>query len=80
MSPAVAPIVMLIFSNLFMTTAWYGHLKFMSIPLWIAVVASWGIAFFEYCFAVPANRIGEAVYATAQLKTCLLYTSDAADE
>ena len=68
-SPQIAPILMLIGSNLFMTLAWYGHLKFKSTPLLIAIVASWGIAFVEYCLAVPANRIGSAVYSTAQLKT-----------
>ena len=52
-----------------MTFAWYGHLKFKTSPLWIAVMASWGIAFFEYWLAVPANRIGSSVYSTAQLKT-----------
>lgn len=68
-SPQVAPILMLIGSNLFMTLAWYGHLKFKSTPLLIAIVASWAIAFVEYCLAVPANRIGSAAYSTAQLKT-----------
>jgi len=68
-SPQVAPIVMLLMSNIFMTTAWYGHLKFRSTPLLLAIIVSWGIAFFEYCLAVPANRIGRAVYSTAQLKT-----------
>lgn len=68
-SPQVAPILMLIGSNLFMTLAWYGHLKFKSTPLLIVIVASWGIAFVEYCLAVPANRIGSAAYSTAQLKT-----------
>jgi hypothetical protein len=52
-----------------MTFAWYGHLKYLNVPLAAAVTASWGIAFFEYCLAVPANRIGHAVYTTAQLKT-----------
>ena len=66
---AVWPIVMLIASNVFMTFAWYGHLKHKGSAIWIAIVASWGIAFFEYCLAVPANRIGSAVYSTAQLKT-----------
>ena len=69
LSPQVAPIVMLAASNVFMTFAWYGHLKFRSTPLLIAIVASWGIAFVEYCLAVPANRIGRAVYSTAELKT-----------
>ena len=61
MSPnwtAIAPILMLIASNVFMTFAWYGHLKVEHRPLWIIVMVSWGIAFFEYCFQVPANRIG----------------------
>lgn len=65
----VAPILLLIASNVFMTFAWYGHLKFVSSPLWMAVMASWGIAFFEYWLAVPANRIGHTVYSAAQLKT-----------
>jgi uncharacterized protein (DUF486 family) len=63
------PVGMLLASNIFMTFAWYGHLKYQSSPLWLAVVASWGIAFFEYCLAVPANRMGAAVYSTAELKT-----------
>lgn len=67
--PAITPIFLLIASNIFMTFAWYGHLKFQSAALWLAVVVSWGIAFFEYCLAVPANRIGSAVYTTAELKT-----------
>ena len=67
-SPRVLPILLLIGSNLFMTFAWYGHLKFKASPLWIAVLASWGIAFFEYWLAVPANRIGSGVYSAAQLK------------
>ncbi|MDB5523195.1 MAG: hypothetical protein JWM58_958 [Rhizobium sp.] len=66
---AVAPIAMLVLSNVFMTFAWYGHLKYKSSPLIIAVIASWAIAFFEYCLAVPANRAGSAYYSTAQLKT-----------
>ena len=69
MSPYATPIVLLLFSNVFMSFAWYGHLKFKSAPLWIAVFASWGIAFVEYWFAVPANRIGHAVYSAAELKT-----------
>jgi len=69
MSAYVLPVVMLIASNVFMTFAWYGHLKYTSSPLWIAVMASWGIAFFEYWLAVPANRIGHEVYSAAQLKT-----------
>jgi uncharacterized protein len=66
---SVLPIVLLTMSNVFMTFAWYGHLKFTDKPLWLVVIASWGIAFFEYCLAVPANRFGHAVYSTAQLKT-----------
>lgn len=65
----ILPVVMLALSNVFMTFAWYGHLKFGSKPLWIVVIVSWGIAFFEYCLAIPANRIGHAVYSTAELKT-----------
>lgn len=67
--PQIAPIVLLVGSNVFMTFAWYGHLKFGSKPLWIVVLISWGIAFFEYCLAVPANRIGHTVYSAAELKT-----------
>jgi len=69
LSPKVLPVLMLIASNVFMTFAWYGHLKFKTSPLWIAVIASWGIAFFEYWLAVPANRIGHEVYSAAELKT-----------
>jgi len=69
MSPQTAPVLMLVASNVFMTFAWYGHLKFKTSPLWIAVIASWAIAFIEYWFAVPANRIGSAVYSAAELKT-----------
>jgi uncharacterized protein (DUF486 family) len=69
LSPTVAPIVLLIGSNIFMTFAWYGHLKFKSTPILLAILASWGIAFIEYCLAVPANRVGSAVYTTAELKT-----------
>ncbi|MBL8549089.1 MAG: DMT family protein [Hyphomonadaceae bacterium] len=68
-SPAVAPVLMLVLSNVFMTFAWYGHLRFKTSALWIAVMASWGLAFFEYWLAVPANRIGSAAYSTAELKT-----------
>ena len=63
------PIVMLIGSNVFMTTAWYGHLRFKEVPLFGVIVASWLIAFVEYFLAVPANRFGSAIYSTAQLKT-----------
>ena len=67
--PYLAPIVMLFCSNVFMTIAWYGHLKYKTAPLVIVVLVSWGIAFVEYCFAVPANRLGSAVYSPAELKT-----------
>ena len=66
---SLLPIVLLLLSNVFMTFAWYGHLKFTDRPLWVVVLASWGIAFVEYCLAVPANRYGSAVYEPAQLKT-----------
>jgi uncharacterized protein (DUF486 family) len=69
MNPFVTPILLLFASNVFMTFAWYGHLKFKSTPLWTAVMVSWGIAFVEYWFAVPANRIGSQVYSAAELKT-----------
>ena len=65
----IAPIFMLVASNIFMTFAWYGHLKVEHRPLWLLVLVSWGIAFFENCLAVPANRIGRAVYSPAELKT-----------
>lgn len=68
-STAILPILMLVASNVFMTFAWYGHLKVERGPLWIIVLASWGIAFFEYWLAVPANRIGRDVYSPAELKT-----------
>ena len=63
------PIILLIVSNTFMTIAWYGHLKFHGRPMWLMIVASWLIALLEYCFAVPANRIGYSAYTVAQLKT-----------
>jgi uncharacterized protein (DUF486 family) len=62
-------IVLLLISNIFMTFAWYGHLKFREVPLFKVIVISWGIAFFEYCFQVPANRIGSYEFSAAQLKT-----------
>lgn len=65
----VAPIALLLLSNVFMTFAWYGQLKFPNTALWVVIPVSWGIAFFEYCLAVPANRIGYTVYSAAQLKT-----------
>ena len=63
------PIALLLASNVFMTFAWYGHLNFKSSPLWLVVIVSWGIAFFEYCLAVPANRFGHGTYSAAELKT-----------
>lgn len=63
------PIILLTISNVFMTFAWYGHLKFKASPLWIVILLCWGIAFFEYCLQVPANRIGHHVFDAAQLKT-----------
>jgi uncharacterized protein (DUF486 family) len=68
-SPQLLPILLLLGSNIFMTVAWYGHLRFKETPLIGVIFASWGIAFVEYCLAVPANRWGSAVYTTAQLKT-----------
>jgi uncharacterized protein len=68
-SPYVLTILLLLGSNVFMTLAWYGHLRFKEVPLAGVIVASWMIAFVEYCLAVPANRWGSAVYTTAQLKT-----------
>ena len=62
-------VVLLTISNIFMTFAWYGHLKFKAYPLFTVILASWGIAFIEYCFQVPANRIGHAQFSAAQLKT-----------
>ncbi|MGX9966587.1 DMT family protein [Roseomonas sp. F4] len=67
-SPYFLTPLLLVFSNVLMTFAWYGHLKQPSWPLWLAVLASWGIAFFEYCFAVPANRIGYGTFTGQQLK------------
>ncbi|MGB5076206.1 MAG: DMT family protein [Sphingorhabdus sp.] len=68
-SAYILPIALLVVSNIFMTFAWYGHLAYKSKPLLAVVIISWGIAFFEYSLAVPANRIGHAVYSTAELKT-----------
>lgn len=71
MTPRLAqilPILMLIGSNVFMTFAWYGHLKFKQAPLLLVILASWGIALLEYFLAVPANRWGSGVYSAAQLK------------
>jgi uncharacterized protein (DUF486 family) len=61
-------IILLLFSNVFMTFAWYGHLKYRNVPLWKAILVSWGIAFFEYCLQVPANRYGAAIFTPFQLK------------
>ena len=69
LSPKVLPILLLIASNVFMTFAWYGHLKHKAAPLYAVVMISWSIAFFEYWLAVPANRIGHQVYSAAELKT-----------
>lgn len=63
------PVVLLLASNVFMTLAWYGHLSFKSKPLALVVLASWSIAFVEYCLAVPANRYGHGFYTAAELKT-----------
>ena len=63
----LVPVILLVCSNLLMTIAWYGHLKFKAVPLITVILVSWGIAFVEYCFAVPANRIGNAVYSPAEL-------------
>jgi uncharacterized protein (DUF486 family) len=70
MLKAILPTVALLFiSNAFMTAAWYGHLKYENKPLWLVILASWGLAFFEYCFQVPANRIGnERGLPAGQLK------------
>jgi len=69
LSAYLLPILLLLGSNIFMTLAWYGHLRFKSAPLWGVILAAWGIALVEYCLAVPANRWGNAVYTPAQLKT-----------
>ena len=68
MSPLLKTILLLSLSNVFMTFAWYGHLRFKDRPLWLVILASWGIALFEYCLAVPANRWGSGVYTAAELK------------
>lgn len=72
MPPSLIPFMtigLLLGSNIFMTFAWYGHLKFKAAPLLAIIFISWGIAFFEYCLQVPANRFGSAIFNTAQLKT-----------
>ena len=66
---AMKTIILLIISNVFMTMAWYGHLKYKASPLWKVILFSWLIASVEYCFQVPANRIGSYQFSTAQLKT-----------
>ena len=63
------PVILLTISNIFMTFAWYGHLKYKGTALWIVIIVSWLIAFLEYCFQVPANRIGHQYFDAAQLKT-----------
>jgi hypothetical protein len=68
-SPSIWPIALLVVSNVFMTFAWYGHLRFKDKPLFLVIAVSWAIAFFEYCFQVPANRLGHGTYSAAELKT-----------
>lgn len=72
------PILLLIVSNTVMVFAWYGHLKFPQMTLWLAILVSWGIAFIEYCFAVTANRVGYQVYTLSELKTIQLIAALAA--
>ena len=69
MADYLKPILLLCASNIFMTFAWYGHLKFTNKPLMLVIIVSWLIAFFEYCLAVPANRMGHGIYNAAELKT-----------
>ena len=69
LSAYLLPIALLFGSNVFMTTAWYWHLRYKEVPLVSVILISWGLAFVEYCMAVPANRYGSAVYSAAQLKT-----------
>ena len=69
LSSYLLPVLMLVGSNIFMTTAWYWHLRFKEVPLMQVILISWALAFVEYCLAVPANRYGSAVYNPAQLKT-----------
>lgn len=68
MPASLTPILLLIASNIFMTFAWYGHLKYKTAPLVVVILISWGIAFFEYCLMVPANRMGHGIYSAAELK------------
>jgi len=65
---ALKTVGLLIFSNIFMTVAWYGHLRYKYLPLMSVIFISWSIAFFEYCLQVPANRIGNSVFTAPQLK------------
>ncbi|UCA46634.1 MULTISPECIES: DMT family protein [Pseudochrobactrum] len=69
MADYLKPILLLCASNIFMTFAWYGHLKFTNKPLLLVIIVSWLIAFAEYCLAVPANRMGHGIYSAAELKT-----------
>ena len=69
LSPYLRPIVLLLGSNVFITAAWYWHLRYKEVPITYVILISWGLAFVEYCLAVPANRYGSAVYNPAQLKT-----------
>jgi len=69
LSPYLLPIALLVGSNVFMTTAWYWHLRYKEVPLFSVILISWALAFVEYCMVVPANRYGSAIYTTAQLKT-----------
>ena len=69
LSPYLTPILLLTGSNVFMTAAWYWHRRYKEVPLFKVILISWGLAFVEYCLAVPANRFGSAVYNAAQLKT-----------
>jgi len=69
MGIALRTIGLLLAANVFMTFAWYGHLKHKDTALWVVILASWGIAFFEYCLQVPANRLGSGMFSTVQLKT-----------
>jgi len=68
-SPAVLPVLLLLGSNVFMTVAWYWHLRFTTVPIALVIGISWGIALIEYCLAVPANRIGSHAYSAYELKT-----------
>lgn len=69
MPVALQTIGLLLLANIFMTFAWYGHLKHKGAALWLVILVSWGIAFFEYCLQVPANRIGHGTFSVVQLKT-----------